>query len=89
MFAAFRRGHRRPQFLHLAILVSVLAANSTLADDHEVADEALHFSHPLVSESPSPDTKLRVDYELTKESAEQDALVHRTRLEADTRPFAG
>ncbi|HEY3113269.1 MAG TPA: hypothetical protein VGJ62_06250 [Gemmatimonadaceae bacterium] len=29
-------------------------------DDHEHAH--LHFSHPLVTESPSPDTKIRLDY---------------------------
>ncbi|MDP9204136.1 MAG: hypothetical protein M3P12_01610 [Gemmatimonadota bacterium] len=29
-------------------------------DDHD--HDHLHFSHPLVTESPSPDTKLRLDY---------------------------
>src|SRR5512132_1760058 len=29
-------------------------------DDHD--HEHLHFSHPLVTESPSPDTKVRIDY---------------------------
>jgi hypothetical protein len=29
-------------------------------DDHD--HDHLHFSHPLVTESPSPDTKLRIDY---------------------------
>jgi hypothetical protein len=31
------------------------------AQDHDHPDE-LHFSHPLVVESPSPDTKIRFDY---------------------------
>jgi hypothetical protein len=30
--------------------------------DADDATERLHFEHPLVSESPSPDTKLRLDY---------------------------
>ena len=30
--------------------------------DHGHHHEALHFSHPLITESPSPDTKVRVDY---------------------------
>ena len=30
--------------------------------DHEPDDGPLHFSHPLFTESPSPDTKLRLDY---------------------------
>ena len=30
------------------------------SDDHHKAP--LHFSHPLFSESPSPDTKIRLDY---------------------------
>lgn len=29
-------------------------------DDHD--HDHLHFSHPLVTESPSPDTKIRIDY---------------------------
>jgi hypothetical protein len=31
-------------------------------DDHDHDHGALHFSHPLITESPSPDTKIRVDY---------------------------
>lgn len=31
-------------------------------DHPEHQHEGLHFSHPIVSESPSPDTKLRLDY---------------------------
>jgi len=31
-------------------------------DDHDRDHDYLHFSHPLVTESPSPDTKLRFDY---------------------------
>ncbi len=31
-------------------------------NDHDHDHDYLHFSHPLVTESPSPDTKLRFDY---------------------------
>jgi hypothetical protein len=31
-------------------------------DDHDHDHDHLHFSHPMVTESPSPDTKIRVDY---------------------------
>lgn len=32
------------------------------AQEHHDDHDQLHFSHPLVTESPSPDTKLRLDY---------------------------
>lgn len=35
-------------------------------DDHD--HDHLHFSHPVVTESPSPDTKLRFDYLGTRTS---------------------
>ena len=89
MFAAVQLGDRRPPYVYLAVLVCLLGASSASAQDHdhEQAGKALHFSHPLVSESPSPDTKLRVDYGLTKESEEGDALIHRARLGAEYAPF--
>ena len=31
-------------------------------DGHSHETQGLHFSHPLISESPSPDTKIRLDY---------------------------
>jgi hypothetical protein len=46
----------------------------------------LHFSHPLVTESPSPDTKLRFDYFFAKEPGEDDeagADRHTFRLEGE------
>lgn len=43
------------------------AHDSTAVEDHDHHDHdgdhgPVHFSHPLVAESPSPDTKLRLDY---------------------------
>lgn len=40
-----------------AVLIN---AQSVLA--HEQQDPALHFTHPLATESPVPDTKVRLDY---------------------------
>jgi len=31
-------------------------------EEHSHSNRGLHFSHPLITESPSPDTKFRVDY---------------------------
>jgi hypothetical protein len=48
-------------------------------------DESLHFAHPLFSESPSPDTKLRADYIFSSIGGdpEEKADVHTMRLEAE------
>jgi len=40
---------------------SVVAAHAQ-ARDHDHGREGFEFSHPLVTESPSPDTKIRVDF---------------------------
>lgn len=40
--------------------------------------EGLHFTHPLITESPSPDTKLRFDYrymDLLEENHEENAVI--------------
>ncbi|MCI0480269.1 MAG: hypothetical protein L0213_01625, partial [Candidatus Dadabacteria bacterium] len=47
------------------ILAVVLASAGTLrsfAHDSHDNPGGLHFSHPLITESPSPDTKIRLDY---------------------------
>ena len=48
-------------------LGSLLFASPALAQDHDHGDHddhdgPLHFAHPIFTESPSPDTKLRLDY---------------------------
>ena len=35
------------------------------AQEHDDDHDHLHFSHPIVTESPSPDTKIRLDYIVT------------------------
>lgn len=51
-----------------------------LAQDHHEHDE-LHFSHPLIGESPSPDTKIRFDYFYRRIRSGEKASEHTARLE--------
>lgn len=48
-------------FIIAVVLASVGALQSFAHDDHDNPG-GLHFSHPLITESPSPDTKIRLDY---------------------------
>jgi len=50
-------------------------------DDHD--HDHLHFSHPLVTESPSPDTKLRIDYLGVRTSGSTGVHEHEFRLEGE------
>jgi hypothetical protein len=44
------------------LTIARIAAAQEHDDDHDHDHDHLHFSHPLVTESPSPDTKLRFDF---------------------------
>lgn len=48
----------------IVIFVILLSLSNKSLSDHPQTgnDKGLHFSHPLISESPSPDTKIRLDY---------------------------
>jgi len=53
-------------------------------DAHHDEHGHLHFSHPLVTESPSPDTKLRLDYLWTRTGASTDRTTeHGVRVEGE------
>ena len=43
-----------------SFLLTVILATTVQAQHHH--EEDLHFSHPLIAESPSPDTKVRFDF---------------------------
>jgi hypothetical protein len=48
------------------LTISRIAAAQEHDDDHDHDHGHLHFSHPLITESPSPDTKLRLDFVLAR-----------------------
>ncbi len=51
----------RSLLIVLALMLPLTALRAQEHDDDHDHDH-LHFSHPLVTESPSPDTKIRLDY---------------------------
>ncbi len=67
--------------------LAVLAVGLLLKPGASQADpdhsEELHFSHPLFGESPSPDTKVRVDYFRKNETRETTGESHTARFEAE------
>jgi hypothetical protein len=52
-------------------------------DEHDHDHDHLHFSHPLVTESPSPDTKLRIDYLGVRTSGSTGVHENEFRLEGE------
>lgn len=63
----------------LAILFATVFLATTIQAQHH-HDEELHFSHPLITESPSPDTKVRFDYFYRRFTAERTGE-HSARVE--------
>lgn len=47
--------------ISLAILI-IIGMEAFCDEGHSGHSTGLHFSHPLITESPSPDTKIRLDY---------------------------
>ncbi|HJQ11194.1 MAG TPA: hypothetical protein VJ840_09210 [Gemmatimonadaceae bacterium] len=60
-FGATLRAYLRQLLIVVAMFI---LPSAVMAQEHEHDDDHdhLHFSHPLVTESPSPDTKIRLDY---------------------------
>ena len=86
-FSNALRRHRRDALVTLvsAGLVAISSSEAVALDhphhDNGDDDGPLHFAHPLFTESPSPDTKVRLDYlfrRLTSQGYE-----HSVRLEAE------
>ena len=76
----------------LAVLALSRASAQEQRDDHDDHHHGhLHFTHPLITESPSPDTKLRVDqlwYRAGDDSAAADGRLVRVELERALAPWA-
>lgn len=68
-----------------SIIIS-LAFNVTASDDYNAPAQGvvneLHFSHPIVAESPSPDTKVRIDHQFLNLKGDEDNE-HRTVVEGE------
>jgi hypothetical protein len=60
------------------LFITAILATTIQAQHHH--DEELHFSHPLITESPSPDTKVRFDYFYRRFRADRTSE-HSPRLE--------
>ncbi|MDQ6870946.1 MAG: hypothetical protein M3037_02915 [Gemmatimonadota bacterium] len=60
--SGFRGAHSLRSILFAISLFSPLGAVGAQDHDEDHDHDHLHFSHPLVTESPSPDTKLRLDF---------------------------
>ena len=65
------------------VIAALLAVDSGALADPSDQDDELHFSHPLITESPSPDTKLRFDYLFAERSGEEDGVQHTLRIEGE------
>lgn len=76
---------RLPRSATLVLAFAAVAARTAPAqDDHDHDHAGIHFSHPLLNESPSPDTKLRVDYLWSRTGAADARTVERSaRLEGE------
>lgn len=65
----------------LLLLPTAFVQAQELQDDHD--HDHLHFSHPLVTESPSPDTKVRIDYLAVRTSGSTGVHENEFRLEGE------
>jgi hypothetical protein len=74
-------------YLVISLALMLVWSATAVAQEHEHEHEhgdhkgLLHFAHPLFTESPSPDTKIRLDYLFRQ--ATPDAREHSVRLEAE------
>lgn len=71
---------RYAAFIALFISPVLLAAQE---HEHDDEHDHLHFSHPLVTESPTPDTKIRLDYVLLWTNDVPEFRDHLVRVEGE------
>jgi hypothetical protein len=81
---------RTSRFSFLLALTFLFAARPAAVhaqDEHEHHDhehEGVHFSHPLLNESPSPDTKFRLDFVSSRVGSGEERVTERgARLEGE------
>jgi hypothetical protein len=84
LFGSGLRGAHSPRLLCIAVLLSIPLTKMKAQEHEEDHDhDHLHFSHPLVTESPSPDTKLRFDFIGTRVSDPAGVDENTFRLEGE------
>jgi hypothetical protein len=67
----------------VVVLVLPLTELKAQVHDDDHGHDHLHFSHPMVTESPSPDTKIRLDYLGSRATDPTDLREHVVRLEGE------
>lgn len=75
--------HSRRSLFIAALLFMPLTGMKAQEHEADHDHDHLHFSHPLVTESPSPDTKLRFDYIGTRTSGPTGVRENAFRLEGE------
>jgi hypothetical protein len=77
--------HRRLRcsLFAFAFLITANRVEAQHDDDHDHDHDHLHFSHPMVTESPSPDTKIRLDYVRLWITGSDAVTVNEGRAEAE------
>jgi hypothetical protein len=69
-------------YIIIIIVFTINIVDAQPLPPHDDHNKVLHFSHPLVAESPSPDTKIRADY-LYMNLNEDDLKMHTFVVEAE------
>lgn len=75
--------YSRRWLLIVALIITPLSGMKAQEHDDDHDHDHLHFSHPLVTESPSPDTKIRLDYIGTRTSDPTGVSENTFRLEGE------
>jgi hypothetical protein len=78
-----RGAYSRCSILIVAFVFIPLGAMGAQDHDEDHDHDQLHFSHPLVTESPSPDTKIRLDYIGARTSGPTGVRENTFRLEGE------